>query len=85
MYKEVIEHVLQVVSATLCYLAARYLLDISTPQRDYQELLSMEVFNIDARWYRGPEYFHQLKAKKVYYHDNGGSAIDRSGRATDIE
>jgi len=60
-----LENLLQVMAACAMYLAARWLLDISTPQKDLAELRTWELFRIDTKWYRGLEYMHQIRARNL--------------------
>lgn len=66
----VIEHSFALASAALAYLAGRWLLDLSTPEEDWDALVrwwdELEGISFFAlRWYRWPEYRHQLRGARL--------------------
>lgn len=61
------ENILQILSACAIYVAARWLLGISTPQQDYDEVMSWNLFQIETKWYRGLEYLHQIRARNIFF------------------
>lgn len=61
----IIEHTVQIISACCIYIAARWLLGISTPQKDIAEIQSWRIFQFDRAFYRGSEYMHQVRARNI--------------------
>lgn len=63
-----IEHSFQLASAALAYLVGRWLLDLSTPEKDWAEFVrwweSLPSWS-DLRWYRWPEYRHVLRGTRL--------------------
>lgn len=64
-----IETIATIVAAVGAYIAARWLLGISSPEKDIAELLRWRIFNLDLKWYRGLEYIYQIKARRLLRND----------------
>lgn len=69
MSMEFLKAFLAVAVAWLSYLAARWMLDISSPEQDYREMLTWPIFNISPKWYRGMEFWHQVRAWKLLQYE----------------
>lgn len=64
--KALLDHFLALVASAFSYLAARWLLDLSTPEKDWETFCRwMTYFEVDLRWYRGAEVFHQLRGARL--------------------
>lgn len=63
--RAIAEHFLAIVASALSYLLARWLLDLSTPEKDWEKLRRWWPGWPELRWYRGPEYFHQLRGTRL--------------------
>lgn len=62
-----IANLLALVESCLSLILSRWLLELSTPARDLLWLQQQPAywFLWRLRWYRGVEYFHQLRARKL--------------------
>lgn len=68
LFRAIVERVLDVLAAIGSYLAGRWLFDISTPEKDKQEVQRwrfVQRFPLELRWYRGLEYFHQVRGARI--------------------
>lgn len=59
-------------SVTFCFaflqlLLTRWMLFLSTPKEDLRNLPDVLWYLQQLAWYRGTEYLHQLRARKVWY------------------
>lgn len=61
----IVENSFELVVGVLVYLAARWLLDLSTPEKDYVLVYRWWPLAFELRWYRGPEYWHQLRGLRI--------------------
>lgn len=64
MRKIFVGHLLDIAVAIISYLAARWFLDMSTPAKDWKAFQRWWPFP-ELKWYRGPEYFHQLRGSRI--------------------
>jgi len=66
------EKMLELIAALAATLMTRWLLDLSTPRRDWRDLMATGWFD-HLSWWRGGEAFHQVRAwrllKRSYGHD----------------
>ena len=67
MLKSIIENAVYVVAALIVTLFQRWLLGLSTPEKDkrWAEQTAFGNLLYRLRWYRGVEFFHQLRAKRL--------------------
>lgn len=65
LLRSIAAHLLDIVAAVCSYIAARYLLDLSTPEKDWRAVQRWRLFDIELRWYRGWEYFHQVRGMRI--------------------
>lgn len=64
LYRLCAEHTLEIVASAITYIIARWLLEMSTPEEDWYEVRRWWPFPA-LRWYRGPEYLHQLRGMRL--------------------
>lgn len=62
-----ITNVIALVGSIASLILSRWLLELSTPARDFIWLQQQPAFWYvwRLRWYRGTEFFHQLRARKM--------------------
>ena len=67
LFRLCIEHTFEIVAAVITYVVARWLLDLSTPEKDYLIFYRWWPLEFELRWYRGPEYYHQLRGMRLLW------------------
>ena len=67
MFTQLIENALQIGAALIITLLQRWILELSTIEKDIRWLKRQRVYwwFVSARWYRGREVYHQARAYRL--------------------
>lgn len=65
LWRLLAEHTLEIAAAICTYIAARWLLELSTPKEDILTFWRWWPLDFELRWYRGLEYWHQLRGLRI--------------------
>ena len=67
VFINLINNIMQISAAVVITLLQRWLLELSTFEKDWQWLQRQRIYSVivRARWYRGLEAYHQYKAYRL--------------------
>lgn len=67
MLKSIAENVCYVIAALIVICLQRWLLGLSTPEKDRKWIEQTKLGStfLRLKWYRGLEFFHQMRAKRI--------------------
>lgn len=69
LFINILNNIMQISAAIIITLIQRWLLELSTFEKDWQWFTRQRIYGwfARARWYRGMEAYHQWNAHRIMY------------------